>query len=333
MLGAVAMGTLVASGASAQETLNIYTYREPGLIKPLLDEFTKETGIKVNTVFLSNGLEERIRTEGANSPADIILTVDIGRLQQAKDYGITQPVKLDAIDKAVPATYHDPEGHWFGVSTRARVVYASKDRVKQTSMTYEELADPKWKGKVCIRSGQHLYNISLIAAMIAHKGEAKAEEWLKGLKANLAKKPSGGDREQAKDILAGVCDIAIGNTYYVSLMRNGKDEEQKKWGEAINVILPTFEGGGTHVNISGIALAKYAPNKAAAEKFMEFMVSDAGQDIHANINSEYPLKAGIKIHPTIASFGELKPDNIAIAEIAKYRKKASELVDKVGFDQ
>jgi iron(III) transport system substrate-binding protein len=333
MLGAVAMGTLVASGASAQETLNLYTYREPGLIKPLLDEFTKETGIKVNTVFLNNGLEERIRTEGANSPADIILTVDIGRLQQAKDYGITQPVKLEAVTGTIPATYRDPEGHWFGVSTRARVVYASKDRVKQTAMTYEELADPKWKGKICIRSGQHLYNISLIAAVIAHKGEAKAEEWLKGVKANLAKKPSGGDREQAKDILAGVCDIAIGNTYYVSLMRNGKDEEQKKWGEAINVILPTFEGGGTHVNISGIALAKHAPNKAAAEKFMQFMVSDAGQDIHANINSEYPLKSGIKIHPTIASFGTLKPDSVAIAEIAKYRKKASELVDKVGFDQ
>jgi iron(III) transport system substrate-binding protein len=333
MLGAVALGTLIASGASAQETLNIYTYREPGLIKPLLDEFTKETGIKVNTVFLSNGLEERVRTEGANSPADIILTVDIGRLQQAKDYGITQPVKLEVVNSTIPAIYRDPEGHWFGVSTRARVVYASKDRVKQTSMTYEELADPKWKGKICIRSGQHLYNVSLIAAVIAHKGEAKAEEWLKGVKANLAKKPSGGDREQAKDILAGVCDIAIGNTYYVSLMRNGKDEEQKKWGEAINVILPTFEGGGTHVNISGIALAKHAPNKANAEKFMQFMVSDAGQDIHANINSEYPLKAGIKIHPTIASFGELKPDNVAIAEIAKYRKKASELVDKVGFDQ
>lgn len=333
MLTAVALGTLVASGASAQEALNIYTYREPGLIKPLLDEFTKETGIKVNTVFLSNGLEERIRTEGANSPADIILTVDIGRLQQAKDYGITQPVKLAVVDKTIPAAYHDPEGHWFGVSTRARVVYASKERVKQTAMTYEELADPKWKGKICIRSGQHLYNISLIAAMIAHKGEAKTEEWLKGLKANLAKKPSGGDREQAKDILAGVCDIGIGNTYYVSLMRNGKDEEQKKWGEAINVILPTFEGGGTHVNISGIALAKYSPNKANAEKFMEFMVSDAGQDIHANVNSEYPLKAGIKIHTTIASFGELKADKLAIAEIAKHRKKASELVDKVGFDQ
>ncbi len=335
LFGAAALGMLAGSGlsASAQEALNIYTYREPGLIKPLLDEFTKETGVKVNTIFMSNGLEERIRTEGENSPADVILTVDIGRLQQAKDYGITQPVKIEALEKVIPAAYRDPEGHWFGVSMRGRVVYASKDRVKQDKITYEELADPKWKGKVCIRSGQHLYNISLFAAVIAHKGEAKAEEWLKGLKANLAKKPSGGDREQAKDILAGVCDIAIGNTYYVSLMRNGKDAEQKKWGEAINVILPTFEGGGTHVNISGVALAKNAPNKANAQKFMEFMVSDDAQRIHAEINSEYPVKAGIKIHETIASFGPLKADNIAIAEIAKLRKKASELVDKVGFDQ
>ena len=335
MSSAVALGLLASSGvsASAEEVLNIYTSREPGLIKPILDEFTKETGVKVNTIFLSNGLEERVRSEGQNSPADVILTVDIGRLQAAKDYGVTQPVKSAALEKVIPAAYRDPEGHWYGVAMRARVVYASKDRVKQDKITYEELADPKWKGKVCIRSGQHLYNISLFAAVIAHKGEAKAEEWLKGLKANLAKKPSGGDREQAKDILAGVCDIGIGNTYYVSLMRNGKDEEQKKWGEAINVILPTFEGGGTHVNISGLALAKYAPNKANAEKFMEYMVSDDAQHLHAEANSEYPVKQGIKIHPTIASFGELKADTVAIAEIAKLRKKASELVDKVGFDQ
>ncbi len=333
--GAAALGTLAGStiSASAAEALNIYTTREPGLIKPVLDEFTKETGIQVNTIFINNGLEERIRTEGENSPADIILTVDIGRLQAAKDYGVTQPVKSEALEKVIPAAYRDPEGHWFGIALRARVVYASKDRVKQDKITYEELADPKWKGKICTRSGQALYNVSLFAAAIAHMGEAKAEEWLRGVKANLAKKPSGGDREQAKDILAGVCDIGIGNTYYVSLMRNGKDEEQKKWGEAINVILPTFQGGGTHVNVSGLALAKHAPNKANALKFMEFMVSDDSQRIHAEANSEYPVKAGIPIHPTIASFGELKADNVPIAEIAKLRKKASELVDKVGFDQ
>lgn len=332
LLGAAALCSLAGS-AFAADALNIYTTREPGLIKPVLDEFTKETGIKVNTIFINNGLEERIRTEGENSPADLILTVDIGRLQAAKDYGVTQPVKSEALEKVIPAAYRDPEGHWFGIALRARVVYASKDRVKQDTITYEELADPKWKGKICTRSGQALYNVSLFAAAIAHMGEEKAEEWLKGVKANLAKKPSGGDREQAKDILAGVCDIGIGNTYYVSLMRNGNNEEQKKWGEAINVILPTFEGGGTHVNVSGLALARHAPNKANAVKFMEFMVSDDSQRIHAEANSEYPVKTGIPIHPTIASFGELKADNVPIAEIAKLRKKASEMVDKVGFDQ
>jgi iron(III) transport system substrate-binding protein len=331
-LGALAAGALFnpALSASAQE-LNLYTYREPGLIKPLLDEFTKQTGVKVNTVFASSGLEERLRTEGQNSPADLLLTVDIGRLQQAKDYGITQPVKSAALEAAIPASYRDPEGHWFGVSLRGRVVYASKDRVKQDTITYEELADPKWKGKVCIRSGQHVYNVALFASAVAKLGEAKAEDWVRGLKANLAKKPSGGDREGAKDILAGVCDIAVGNTYYVGLMRTANNE-QRQWGEAVKVLMPTFQGGGTHVNISGLVMAKNAPNKDNAVKFMEFMVSDAAQKIYADVNFEYPVKAGIQPDEIVASFGPLKPDTLSIADVAKNRKAASQIVDKVGFD-
>jgi iron(III) transport system substrate-binding protein len=332
-LGAV-LGTLtvLAAGPAPAQELNLYTYREPGLIKPLLDAFTKETGIKVNTLFAASGLEERLRAEGQNSPADVLLTVDIGRLQQAKDYGVTQPVKSDALEKAIPAAYRDPEGHWFGVSLRGRVVYASKDRVKEDAITYEELADPKWKGRVCTRSGQHLYNVSLIAAVVAHMGDAKAEEWLKGVKANLAKKPSGGDRDVAKDILAGVCDIGLGNTYYVGLMLNGKDPEQRKWAEATKVILPTFKDG-THVNISGVAMAKNAPNRENALKFMQFMTSETGQRLHADLNYEYPIGQGIPVDETIASFGTLKPDTVPIVEIAKHRKTASELVDKVGFDR
>jgi iron(III) transport system substrate-binding protein len=332
LAGAALVGLGLPALAQAQE-INLYTYREPGLIKPLLEAFTKETGIKVNTVFASSGLEERLRAEGANSPADVLLTVDIGRLQQAKDYGVTQPIRSSVVDQAIPANYRDPEGHWLGVAVRARVVYASKDRVQQTAMTYEELADPKWRGKICIRSGQHLYNISLIAAAVAHMGEAKAEEWLRGVKANLAKKPSGGDRDVAKDIQAGVCDIGIGNTYYVGLMLTGNNEEQKRWAEAIRVVLPTFKDGGTHVNISGVVLAKNAPNRANAVRFIEWMVSDQGQKLHADLNYEYPLKSGVQIDETIASFGELKPDRIAIAEIAKNRKIASDLVEKVGFDR
>jgi len=336
-LGA-ALGVLAAAiawtPARAQGELNLYTYREPGLIKPLIDAFTRETGVKVNTLFANAGLEERIRTEGESSPADVLLTVDIGRLQQAKDYGITQPLTSEALTKAIPAAYRDPEGHWHGVSLRGRVVYASKDRVKQDAMTYEELADPKWKGKICIRSGQHLYNISLFAAVVAHKGPAAAEEWLRGLKANLAKRPSGGDREVAKDIQAGVCDIGLGNTYYVALMLNSKNPEQKAWGEAIKVIMPTFkESGGTHVNISGLSVIKNAPNRENARRFAEFLVSDQGQRLHAEINNEYPVKAGVPISEVVASFGKLTPDTLPIAEIAKHRKTASELVDKVGFDR
>jgi iron(III) transport system substrate-binding protein len=330
VLAGAALATL--PGAASAQELNLYTYREPGLIKPLLEEFTKQTGVKVNTIFAASGLEERLRAEGQNSPADILLTVDIGRLQQAKDYGVTQPVNSKVLEQAIPAAYRDPEGHWHGVSLRGRVIYASKDRVKQDAITYAELADPKWKGKICTRSGQHLYNVSLIAAVVAHMGEAKAEEWLKGVKANLAKKPSGGDRDVAKDIAAGVCDIGLGNTYYVALMQTGKNAEQRQWADAIKVIMPTFEGGGTHVNISGMAMAKNAPNRENALKFMEFMVSDTAQKMHAQLNFEYPVKRGIGIDETIASFGELKPDRLAIAEIAKHRKTASGLVDKVGFD-
>ena len=333
-LAALTVAFGLGVSAAAAQTVNIYSYRQPDLIKPVLDAFTQETGIKTEVLFLDKGLEERIAAEGVNSPADVILTVDIARLQKTVDAGVTQPLNDATVNANIPAEYRDPAGNWFGLTKRARVVYASAERVGDEPITYESLADPKWKGKICIRSGQHDYNLALISAAIAHWGEAKAEAWVKGLKANLARKPDGGDRDQAKAIAAGECDIALGNTYYVGLMMtNEKDPEQKDWAKAIKVVFPTFENGGTHVNVSGLALAKNAPNKANAVKFMEFMVSDDSQRIHAEANSEYPIKAGIKIHPTIASFGELKADNVAIAEIAKLRKKASELVDKVGFDQ
>jgi iron(III) transport system substrate-binding protein len=327
-----ALALVFSSPAGAQE-LNLYTYREPALIKPLIDAFTKESGVKVNTLFAASGLEERLQAEGANSPADVLLTVDIGRLQQAKDYGVTQRVRSDALEKAIPAAYRDPEGHWHGVSLRGRVVYAAENRIKADAITYEELADPRWKGKICTRSGQHLYNISLIAAVVAHIGEAKAEEWLKGVKANLAKRPSGGDRDAVKDVAVGVCDIGLGNTYYVALMLNGTDAEQRKQAEAVKVILPTFKDGGTHVNISGVALMKHTPNRDSAVKFIEFLASDTGQKLHAQLNYEYPVKPGIALDETVASFGKLNPDNVPIAEIARHRKTAAALVEKVGFDR
>jgi iron(III) transport system substrate-binding protein len=211
------------------------------------------------------------------------------------------------------------------------VVYASKERVKQDAITYEELADPKWKGKICIRSGQHMYNNALFAAYHAKHGDAKTEEWLKGLKANLAQKPSGGDREVARDIAAGKCDIGLGNTYYWALM-NDKEAERKPWAEATKVILPTFQGGGTHVNLSGVVLAKHAPNKANALKLMEWLVGEHAQHLYADMNYEYPLLSEVKVNPTIAAYGTLKPDSLPLAEVAKHKKAAANLVDKVGFD-
>jgi iron(III) transport system substrate-binding protein len=310
--------------------VNVYSYREAKLIQPIFDAFTKDTGIKVNVISASSGLEQRIKTEGANSPADVLLTVDIGRLEDAVKAGISQPIVSPALDKVVAPQFRDTEGAWYAISMRARVIYASKERVKQDVITYDELADPKWKGKICIRSGQHMYNNALIAAYIARHGEAKAETWLRGVKANLAQKPSGGDRETARDVAAGKCDLGIGNTYYWALMT--KNPQQKAWADATKVVLPTFEGGGTHVNVSGVILAKHAPNKANAMKLIEWLAGEHAQQIYADANFEYPLRAGIAVNPIIASYGTLKADTLPLTKIADAKKSAAALVDKVGFD-
>jgi len=332
-----AAGTLMLAGfafpASAQE-VNLYTTREPGLIQPLLDAFTKANKIKVNAVFVKDGLPERVAAEGKLSPADILMTVDLSGLVDLAEKGLTQPVKSNALNSAIPSQLRDPAGHWYTLSMRGRVAYVSKDRVKQTSFTYEELADPKWKGKVCIRAGQHPYNTAMIAAFIAKHGEAKTEEWLRGIKANAGRKPGGGDRDVARDIMGGICDVGVANSYYVGLMRSGKGgPDQEKWGAAINVILPTFsDGAGTHVNISGAAVAKNAPNRDNAVKLMEYLVSDEAQKIYAEVNYEYPVKAGAAIDPIIAKLGPLKVDTTPIGDVAKHRSAASRLVDKVGLD-
>nr|WP_244493424.1 Fe(3+) ABC transporter substrate-binding protein [Aureimonas sp. N4] len=321
-------------GTAEAADVNIYSSRQPALIQPLLDAFTKETGLTTAAIFIEKGLEERVKAEGANSPADVILTVDIGRLDAAREAGILQPLENAVIAKDIPAAFRDKGNEWSGVTARARVVYASADRVGDEPITYESLADPKWKGKICIRSGQHQYNVALIAAFLAHHGEAKTKTWLEGLRDNLASAPQGGDRDQARNVAAGQCDIAIGNTYYVGLMRNNeKEPEQKEWAKAIKVVLPTFENGGTHVNISGMGLAKNAPNRDNAVKFMEFLTTDEAQRIYAEINHEYPLKPGVAQSETVKSFGELKPDTLSLTDIASHRAKASQLIDEVGFDK
>lgn len=322
---------LTSATVALAAEINIYTSREPGLVLPLLDAFTAQSGVKVNTVFLNDGLAERVEAEGASSPADILMAVDAGNLADLADRGLTQPIDSELVLAAVPAELRDPQNQWIGLSMRARVVYAAKD-LDLTEITYEQLADPEWQGKICIRSGQHPYNTGLFAAYLAHHGAEATETWLAGLKANLARKPGGGDRDGAKDILGGICDLAVANSYYVGLMQaNEKEPEQKAWAEAIKVLLPTFEGGGTHVNISGAAIAKHAPNKAEAQQLLEFLVSDEAQRIYAEANFEYPVKPGIAAAPTIAAFGPLKVDPIPLTEVVKDRKEASLLAEKVGL--
>ncbi|MGL4092380.1 Fe(3+) ABC transporter substrate-binding protein [Agrobacterium cavarae] len=334
------LGTVVSiacggtSSAFAGGEVNVYSYRQPELIQPLLDAFTKETGIETNVLFLDKGLVERIQAEGVNSPADILLTVDIARLVEAKEGGVTQSVLNDPIiEKDIPANLRDPEGEWFGLTTRGRVVYASKEHVPQQSITYEELADPKWKGKICIRDGQHSYNIALFASMIAHHGLDYTRTWLTGLKNNLARKPDGTDRSQAKSIYSGECDIALGNTYYVGLMlTNEQEPEEKVWANSVKVIFPNAEDRGTHVNISGVAMTKYAPNKENALKLMEFLASGEAQEIYAKQVFEYPVLPGAQPSDVVKGFGPIKPDTLSLTEIAAHRKEASELVDEVGFN-
>lgn len=326
------MAATVTSVASAAE-VNIYSYRQPQLIDPLLKAFTEKTGVKANVVFAKKGLIERVKAEGENSPVDLMLTVDISRLDGAKAAGVTQPVSNNTVNAVIPSEYRDVDNHWFGLTTRARVVYASKDRVAQDKITYEELADPKWKGKICTRSGQHVYNLGVFASIIAHAGEEAAQGWLDGLKNNLARKPTGNDRAQVEAIASGECDISLGNTYYMGLMQtNEKKPEQKEWANSVKLLFPNAEGRGTHVNISGMALAKHAPNKDNAIKLMEYLVSDEAQAMYAEQNFEYPVKDGVATSDRVKSWGDLKADTLSLNEIAAKREKASELVDVVGYD-
>jgi len=332
LASAILLGT--AMPLMAQGSVTLYTTREPGLIQPLLDAFTKTTSVKVDTVFVKDGLIERVKAEGANSPADVLMTVDFGNLIDLVEAQLTQPVHSHALEEAIPSQLRGSDDQWFALSMRARVLYAEKD-LALDHFHYEDLADPQWKGKVCIRAGQHPYNTALIAAMIAHDGVEKTESWLKGVKDNLARKAAGGDRDVARDILGGICDIGLANSYYVGRMKaDAEGSEQRQWGDAIKVIRPNFEQGGTHVNISGAAIAKNAPNKDEAIKLLEYLVSPEAQALYARANYEYPVRVGVAIDPIIAeSIGEIEVDKIALTEVYKYRKQASELVDKVGFDQ
>jgi iron(III) transport system substrate-binding protein len=327
----VVMALLISCSLAMAAEVNVYSYRQPFLIEPLFDAFTKETGIKVNTVHADQGLVERLKNEGANSPADVILTVDIGRLTDAYDAGVTQAVNSDVLNANIPAPFRAANGHWFGLTSRARVIAASKERVKKGGIsTYEALADPKWKGRNCTRSGKHPYMVALTASMIVHHGEAQAKEWLSGLKANLARKPQGNDRAQIKAIKEGQCDLALINHYYMALMM--RDPKESAAADAVYLIFPNQNGRGTHLNISGMALAKSAPNKENAIKLMEFLSGDHAQNIYAEVNLEYPLKPDVEWSELLASWGKFKTDDVALDEVATKRAEAIKMADEVHYD-
>ena len=328
ILGLMTVG--VASSAVANE-VNVYSYRQPELIAPLTDAFTKQTGIEVNVAYLKKGMVERMKAEGKRSPADVVLTVDISRLSAIVDAGLTQPIESATLTQNVPELYRDPENHWFGVTTRARIVYASKARVDDNEVTtYEDLADPKWKGRICTRSGLNAYNVALTAAVLHHNGEEKTLEWLKGLKDNLARKPQGNDRAQVKAIWAGECDISIGNTYYMGKMLN--DPEQTAWANDVRIVFPTFEKGATHINISGVAMAKNAPNADNALALIEFLTSKQAQEIYADANFEYPVAPGSVPNDLVKSWGDYVPDDVNLMELAALRSQALKLIETVDFD-
>lgn len=321
----------VSLASPALADVNIYTTRQPALIQPVIDAFTQQTGIAVNLAFVDDGIVERLKAEGARSPADLVMTVDIANLQQIVDAGVIQPVISEVLTAAIPANLRSPDNLWFGLTTRARVIYASRDRVADGEVTtYEDLASDKWRGRICTRSGTHNYNLALLAAVIAHHGEAAATAWAAGLHANLARKPNGGDTDQAGAIWAGECDIALGNTYYIGQML--ANPEQADWANAVRIVFPTFEDGGTHINISGVALTKAAPNRAEAVQLMEFLVSPAAQAIYAEVNNEYPVLEGAALSDLVQSWGSFTPDTLDLTELAGHRAAALRIMEEVNFD-
>jgi len=321
--------TLVAAPAFAD--VNIYTTRQPALIQPVMDAFTAQTGIGVNLAFVTSGLVERLKAEGKRSPADLVMTVDIANLQQIVDAGVIQSVNSDVLTTAIPSALRSPDNLWFGLTTRARIIYASRDRVADGDITtYEDLASDKWRGRICTRSGLHDYNLALMSAVIAHLGETGATDWARGVHNNLARKPEGNDRAQVKAIWAGQCDISLGNTYYMGEML--QDAEQTQWADAVRIIFPTFANGGTHVNISGVAMTTAAPNRDDALQLMEFLVSDRAQTVYAELNYEYPVIAGAALSDLVASWGTFTPDDTNLETLARNRPAALRIMEEVNFD-
>ena len=335
LFGAMVIGaTTINSADGGSKEVNLYSYRQPFLMKPILDSFTAQTGIKVNMAYAKKGMLEKIKAAGANNSADVVLTVDIGRLNELREAGVLESVQSTTLAANIPAHLRHPDGLWFGLTARARVVLASRERIKPGEIkSFADLAAPQFKGRICLRSGKHPYNVALLASIIAHNGEEAAEKWLRGLKKNLARKPQGNDRAQAKAIFEGVCDVALANNYYMGkMMTNDKKPEQKQWAAAVRLVYMDQDGHGQHMNVSGAAVVLGANNRDAAVKLIEFLSDDFAQKLYADKNHEYPVKPDVKVSTLVKSWGDFKQDRLSIEAIAKHRPTASRLVDKVGFN-
>lgn len=312
--------------------LNVYSHRQPFLIKPFLDEFEKETGVKVNVVYASKGLAQRLQAEGARSPADVVLTVDISRLQVYADKDLFAPVSSEILMENIPAHLRDSNNRWFGLSKRSRVVAIAKDRVSSDEIKrIEDLADPKWKGRICTRPGSHVYNRALLASIIAANGEAAAEEWAKALVGNLARRPQGNDRAQAKAIHQGQCDVAIMNSYYYGNMKISDVPEQRDWADSIRIVFTNQQDRGNHINISGGGVVKYSKNKALAVKLLEFLTEKTAQTLYSEINFEYPVNEAVSPAAEVQSWGDFIEDQLPIETISRLAPTAQMIIDRVGW--
>ena len=324
------MGATMANAIA--DTLNIYSHRQQILIEPFLDAFTVETGIKTRVVYASKGLAQRLQAEGAASPADVILTVDIARLSEYADLDLLAPVQSDILDQNIPAHLRASDGRWFGLSERARIIVTSKDRVAADAITrVEDLANPEWNGRICTRKGSHVYNRSLLASIIAANGPVKAKAWAEGLVANLARKPQGNDRAQAKAIYQGECDVAIMNSYYFGKMMFGDKPEQKDWANAIRLVFTNQDDRGNHVNISGGGVAKHSQNKANAVALLEFLTTAEAQTLYGEINFEHPVNGSVEPQGAIAEWGDFKRDSLPIERLAELAPTAQKIIDQVGW--
>jgi iron(III) transport system substrate-binding protein len=333
-LAALACAAAFPAMAADEPVLNLYSARHYQTDEALYDNFTKATGIKINRIEAGDEqLVERLKTEGAASPADVLLIVDAARLWQAQQVGLFEPVRSAVLDEKIPAKYRDPAGHWFGFSYRARVIVYNKSMIAPADVaTYEALADPRNKRKVCTRSGSHPYNLSLIGSEIAHLGDARAEAWAKGVVANMARTPKGGDTDQIKAVAAGECAVALSNTYYYARVLRSTQAADKEIAARTGVIFPDQSTYGTHVNISGAGVMKHAPHKENARKFLEYLASDAAQRYFADGNNEWPVVASAKVgNPALDAMGEFKIDPLPIASYGKYTAEAQKIADRAGW--